>query len=99
MELVKLGVDYQIREVFESALAFGQETIMQLGATAEEAAEVIEGVRQRDQMRFEAQVLGGDVQAARDFMLRNATEQAREAGRTGAPTEPIVPAGNEPAKV
>lgn len=99
MELVKLGVDYQIREVFESALAFGQETIMQLGATADEAAEVIEGVRQRDQMRFEAQVLGGDVQAARDFMLRNATEQAREAGRTGAPTEPIVPAGNEPAKV
>ncbi len=99
MELVKLGVDYQIREVFESALAFGQETIMQLGATAEEAAEVIEGVRQRDQMRFEAQVLGGDVQAARDFMLRNATEQAREAGRTGAPTEPIVPPGSEPAKV
>ena len=99
MELVKLGVDYQIREVFESALAFGQETIMQLGASAEEAAEVIAGVRERDQMRFEAQVLGGDVQAARDFMLRNATEQAREAGRTGAPTEPIVPAGNAPVRV
>lgn len=98
MELVKLGVDYQIRELFESALTFGRETITQLGATPEEAAEIIEGVRERDQMRFEAQVLG-NVQAARDLMLKNAEEQAREAGRTGAPSEPIVPAAGRPEPV
>jgi len=98
MELVKLGVDYQIREVFESALVFGEETIVQLGATREEAAEILEGVRERDQMRFEAQVLG-DIQAARDLMLKNAEEQAREVGRTGAPSEPIIPAGGQPENV
>lgn len=98
MELVKVGVDYQIRELFESALVFGEETIVQLGATREEAAEILEGVRQRDQMRFEAQVLG-DVQAARDLMLKNAEEQAREVGRTGAPSEPIIPADGQPEKV
>jgi glutathione-regulated potassium-efflux system protein KefB len=49
-------------------------------------------------MRFEAQVLG-DVQAARDLMLKNAEEQAREVGRTGAPSEPIIPADGQPEKV
>jgi glutathione-regulated potassium-efflux system protein KefB len=98
MELVKLGVDYQIREVFESALIFGQETIMQLGASAEEAAEIVQGVRERDQMRFEAQVLGG-IQAARELLLKNAEEQAREVGRTAPPSEPIIPAPGDGARV
>lgn len=96
MELVKLGVDYQLREVFESALAFGGEVIRQLGATDEEAAEIVQGVRDRDQQRFEAQVLG-DVQAARDFLLKNAEEQAREVGVTAAPSEPIMPAEQAPS--
>ena len=99
MELVKLGVDFQIRELFESALVFGKETLLQLGASEEEAVELIEAARERDRMRFEAQVLGGDVQAARDFMLKNAEEQAREAGRTGGPSEPIVPADGQPERV
>jgi glutathione-regulated potassium-efflux system protein KefB len=99
MELVKLGVDYQIRELFESALSFGKETLMQLGASEEEAAELIEGARERDRMRFEAQLLSGDLQAARDFTLKNAEEQAREAGRTGGPSEPIVPAAGRPEPV
>jgi glutathione-regulated potassium-efflux system protein KefB len=99
MELVKLGVDFQIRELFESALVFGKETLVQLGASEEEAAELIEAARERDRMRFEAQVLGGDVQAARDFMLKNAEEQAREAGRTGGPSEPIVPADGQAERV
>src|SRR5690606_12834271 len=98
MELVKLGVDYHVREVFESALAFGQETILQLGATVEEAAEVIEGVRQRDRMRFEAQVLG-DVQVAREFTLRYTEHEAREVARTGESTELIVPSDEQPEKV
>jgi glutathione-regulated potassium-efflux system protein KefB len=90
MELVKLGVDYQLRELFESALAFGRETVLQLGATPQEADELIESVRQRDQQRFEAQLLG-DEQSGRDLLLKNAEEQAKEAGRKASPTPPIVP--------
>jgi glutathione-regulated potassium-efflux system protein KefB len=94
MELVKLGVDFQMRELFESALAFGRETVLQLGATAQEADEVIESVRQRDQQRFEAQLLG-DAQSGRDFLLKNAEEQAREVGRKAVPTPPVVPAAGQ----
>jgi glutathione-regulated potassium-efflux system protein KefB len=49
-------------------------------------------------MRFEAQILGG-LQSGRDFTLKNAGEQAREVGRTGAPSEPIIPADGQPEKV
>lgn len=94
MELVKLGVDFQMRELFESALAFGRETVLQLGATPEEADEVIDSVRQRDQQRFEAQLLG-DAQSGRDLLLKNAEEQAREVGRKAAPTPPVVPAAGQ----
>ncbi|HEY9009916.1 MAG TPA: monovalent cation:proton antiporter-2 (CPA2) family protein [Devosia sp.] len=90
LELVKLGVDYQMRELFESALVFGRETVMQLGASAEEADEVIEGVRERDRMRFELQSLD-NLQAARDLLLSNAEDQAKEVGRRpAAPSVPIV---------
>ena len=92
--LIRSGVEFQIREVFESALVFGEETIKLLGATDEEAAEVMEGVRERDRVRFEAQLLDG-LQAAPDLLLSNATEQAREQGIT-APVEPVI--GPEPAK-
>ncbi len=94
IELVKLGVDYQIRELLDSALAFGREAVIQLGASNEEADEIVEGVRERDQQRFEAQVLGG-AQAARDLLLKNSEEQAREVGRKGAPSTPIVPVSGQ----
>lgn len=90
IELVKSGVDFQIRELFESALALGGETIRLLGATDEEVAEILDGVRERDQRRFEAQILGG-LQAGRDLLISNATDQARESGVVKAPSEPIIP--------
>ena len=39
------------------------------------------------------------IQAARDLLLKNAEEQAREVGRTAAPSEPIMPAEDQPARV
>jgi glutathione-regulated potassium-efflux system protein KefB len=87
---VKLGVDYQIREVFESALTFGREALLLLGSDPEEADELIAGARDRDRQRFEAQILGG-LQAGRDLLLSNAREQAEEAGVGSEPTEPVVP--------
>jgi glutathione-regulated potassium-efflux system protein KefB len=98
IELVKIGVDYQLREMFESALAFGAETIRQLGAGEDEIAEIVAAVRTRDQQRFEAQVLGG-LQAGRDLLISNAEEQARESGVVAAPSTPIIaPPEEERAK-
>lgn len=70
LKLVELGVEYQLRETFESALLFGKETLEHLGVAPEEADEIIEEVRERDQARFEAQLAGG-LQAGRGFMKGN----------------------------
>jgi glutathione-regulated potassium-efflux system protein KefB len=59
LRLIQAGVDYQIRETFESALAFGRAVLVELGVNEVEAAETIEDVRERDQQRLELQVAGG----------------------------------------
>lgn len=86
-EMIKAGVDYQIRETLESALTFGEETIRALGATDEQVAEVMERVRDADLRRFEAQLVGGML-AGRDLLLQNAAEQAREQGVPAAEPTP-----------
>lgn len=97
LELVALGVEYQLRELFESALVFGAQTLRVLGVPEDEIAGVVEGVRERDQQRFEAQLLGG-LQAGRELLLSNAEEQAREGGVTAPPTAPIVAPEEAPAE-
>ena len=89
IELVKLGADYQIREVFESALVFGAATLRELGSTEDEIADIIDGVRERDRQRFAAQIAGG-IAAGRDLLLSNAEDQARESGTVAGPSEPIM---------
>ncbi|HEV7416059.1 MAG TPA: monovalent cation:proton antiporter-2 (CPA2) family protein [Tianweitania sediminis] len=70
MELLREGVEYQMRETFESALVFGKTALQRLGVDEEEAAETIAEVRRRDDARFEAQLAGG-LQAGRGFMKGN----------------------------
>ena len=89
IELVKAGVEFQIREMFESALALSGQALRVLGATEDEIAELIEGVRERDRGRFNAQIVGG-LQAGRDLLLSNAEEQARESGAVERASEPIM---------
>lgn len=72
MRLVKAGVDYQIREVFESSLKFSGAVLRELGFSDIEIAETIEEVRERDEARFEAQLAGG-IEAGRS-LFRNNTE-------------------------
>lgn len=79
IELVKAGVEYQLREMFESALTFGGDVIKMLGASDEEAADVVEGVRDRDRQRFELQLAGEDW-TGQNLLLSNARDQAREGG-------------------
>ena len=68
--LIEVGVDFQIRETFESALVFGGETLARLGVSREEVANVIEDVRRRDDERLELQIAGG-LQAGRRLMKGN----------------------------
>ncbi|WP_423067364.1 monovalent cation:proton antiporter-2 (CPA2) family protein [Devosia sp. CN2-171] len=89
LELVKAGVDYQLREVFESALEFGAETLRQLDVDMVEVGEIIEGVRERDRQRFAAQMVGG-LMAGRDLLRSNAEDQARESGTVAGPSTPII---------
>ena len=89
LELVKAGADYQLREVFESALEFGAETLRQLDVDMVEVGEIIEGVRERDRQRFAAQMVGG-LMAGRDLLRSNAEDQARESGTVAGPSTPII---------
>ncbi|WP_022729960.1 monovalent cation:proton antiporter-2 (CPA2) family protein [Fodinicurvata sediminis] len=59
------GVDFEVRETFESALAFGGAGLRALGMPPLDVGEVTADIRQRDAERFEAQVQGG-LQAGRD---------------------------------
>ncbi|MCX7303339.1 MAG: monovalent cation:proton antiporter-2 (CPA2) family protein [Hyphomicrobiales bacterium] len=71
--LINVGVDYQIRETFESALQFGAATLQTLGVEETEVGEVIADVRRRDAERLELQVAGG-LQAGRKLMKGNIPE-------------------------
>ncbi|MBN9242703.1 MAG: cation:proton antiporter [Mesorhizobium sp.] len=70
LQLVHAGVDYQLRETFESALVFGGSTLEALGVDPDEIVDVIEDVRRRDAARFEVQ-LTGDIRDGRNFMKGN----------------------------
>jgi glutathione-regulated potassium-efflux system protein KefB len=59
LRLLQAGVDFQIRETFESALAFGHEVLMGLGFDEEQAKEAVEDVRERDAKRVELEHIGG----------------------------------------
>ncbi|WP_292062634.1 monovalent cation:proton antiporter-2 (CPA2) family protein [Brevundimonas sp. UBA7664] len=70
IRLVEAGVEYQLRETFESALVFGHQVLIDLGFSDEEARETIEDVRRRDEERFTLQLSGG-LQAGRSLMRGN----------------------------
>lgn len=70
IRLVQAGVEYQIRETFESALVFGEQVLIDLGFSADEARETIADVRRRDDERFSLQMVEG-IQAGRSLMRGN----------------------------
>jgi len=71
LELVKAGVDVQVRETFESAMRFGEAALRELGVSNEEAAEIAADVRKRDSRRFEMEIAAGDVTAGRPLLRGN----------------------------
>ena len=70
LKLVAVGVDVQIRETFESALAFGQAALRELGVPQDEAAETAADIRRRDAERFALETTGGLI-AGRDLLHGN----------------------------
>ena len=70
IRLIKAGVEFHIRETFESALAFGEHVLKDLGFSEDEARETIEDVRRRDEERLTLQVAGG-LQAGRSLWRNN----------------------------
>src|SRR6266849_4932569 len=59
LELIAKGVDFELRETYESAMAFGREALTALGLDPERARTVEEHVRARDLARLALQEAGG----------------------------------------
>jgi len=70
IRLIKAGVEFHIRETFESALAFGEHVLKDLGFSEDEARDTIADVRRRDEERLTLQVTGG-LQAGRSLWRNN----------------------------
>ncbi|WP_247997534.1 monovalent cation:proton antiporter-2 (CPA2) family protein [Brucella tritici] len=81
IELLKAGVDFELRETFESALLFGKEALCELGLDEVVAEDTLRDIRMRDAERLTAQVQG-DIYSGADQLL------------TGVPVpEPLTPPG------
>jgi len=72
LRLIHAGVDYHVRETFESALVFGEAVLRDLGFSEDEARETIQDVRRRDDERLALQLSGG-ITAGRALMRGNMT--------------------------
>jgi glutathione-regulated potassium-efflux system protein KefB len=90
LSLIRAGVDFQLRETFESALTFGARALDDLGEAPETVDEVIEEVRRRDADRLAAQ-MSGDISSGRDLLLSNLPEDQREKARAQRPPPGLAP--------
>jgi len=78
LALVKEGVDFQIRETFESALALGAEALKRLGDDPDQVAEMVAYIRGRDMDRFALECVEG-IRAGIPLIVGN-IDQPRRSG-------------------
>ncbi|MGP4672195.1 monovalent cation:proton antiporter-2 (CPA2) family protein [Agrobacterium salinitolerans] len=71
IELIHAGVEWQVRETFESALALGEKALGLMDIDVDERASVMEDVRRRDGERFAMETAEG-IYAGRDLIHGNA---------------------------
>lgn len=81
LDLLKAGVDYQIRETYESALNFSEKVLTAIGEETDLAERLIEEFRDVDKERFALEVVGG-VYAGRSLIRGNAQPADIVAART-----------------
>lgn len=70
-QLVAAGVDVQVRETFESAIRFGEQALLALGVSVEDARVIAAEVRERDAERFALEVAAGSGLAGRELLYGN----------------------------
>ncbi|MFZ3035115.1 MAG: monovalent cation:proton antiporter-2 (CPA2) family protein [Parvibaculum sp.] len=68
LNLLRKNVDFQIRDSYESAIAFGVASLEGLGFTYNEAKEVEEDIRRRDAERMALQLAEGEILAGKNLM-------------------------------
>lgn len=72
LALIGAGVDYQIRETFESAVEFGKAALMSVGIAREDADAIALEIRRRDAERLELEIAGGDLRSGIPALYGNA---------------------------
>jgi glutathione-regulated potassium-efflux system protein KefB len=76
IELIHAGVDFQIRETFESALALSEHALVMLGEDTEVAKDIIAEFRRRDAERLQLEISGG-IYAGRSLIYGNIPRASR----------------------
>ncbi len=79
IELINAGVEWQIRETFESALALGGKALELLNVDEEERERVLEDIRRRDSDRLAIEITDG-IYAGRELIHGNAPRKGGPAG-------------------
>jgi glutathione-regulated potassium-efflux system protein KefB len=74
LQLIDKGVDFELRETYESALLFGRRTLEGLGLDPDRASEVEEFVRRRDLERLVLQQAEG-IGAGLDLLRKQMTQE------------------------
>lgn len=89
-DLIEKGVDLQVRETFESAMALGELALKELGVPADEAADIAADIRRRDAERFELEIAGGGLKAGATLLIGNKMRQTPlvQPKRTVSPAVP-----------
>ncbi|KAF1717936.1 potassium transporter [Pseudoxanthomonas yeongjuensis] len=77
LALISAGVDFQIRETFESAVEFGKAALRSVGVPQEDADAIAEQIRRRDAERFELEMASGNLQAGASMVYGNKPAPAK----------------------
>jgi monovalent cation:proton antiporter-2 (CPA2) family protein len=88
LELLARGVEYELRETYESAIAFGRNTLEALGVDPALAQEVEEDVRDRDRARLAMQQAEGIYAGTSMLHRQPVPEPLRTPVRAAKPLNP-----------
>lgn len=87
MELIRAGVDFEIRETVESALLMGAEGLRRLGSAEDAVREALDDIRRLDAQRLTEQVQG-DIMSGRDSLLTAPEPEPLTPGRRTQEKDP-----------
>ncbi|WP_026618432.1 monovalent cation:H+ antiporter-2, CPA2 family [Ensifer sp. WSM1721] len=104
LELRALGVDYELRETFESGLLFGRRTLETLGVNGDEAIAIMDDIRRRDEARLVLQeaegiTAGRHMLHSRPVRPEPLVKPKRDVNHTAETEErilPILPSEDQP---